>query len=133
MHILQLKRDFRMAIPHWTDSLLQLKRANVLGAALGIIGITVALTPEGTFGISTYVQQTTGLTPLAMGVLMSIGGWLILLLNIRLIPYIVCTLPWAVYTLCAAFFVLTNHLSATVAVAYLLIYALIVREAFDLA
>ena len=56
----------------WVVSLLHIQRLRLLGFMLGVAGISIALSPAHTFGITSFVQDTFGLHPYALGALMSL-------------------------------------------------------------
>lgn len=116
-----------------TDQLATLKRVNVLGLGMALIGLSILLTPPtANASITNYVSLILGIDRLIIGGVIMICGVLTLVLRPYRGMYILCTIPWGLYCLGALFFEATNHLSATAGVAYVLIYVLMLREAFDL-
>lgn len=114
------------------DQLIAIKRVNLIGIGLGILGLSIITTPlSAALSITNFIHETYGIHPAIMGGAMSIGGWLILFRNLRLPFYILCSLPWGFYALGSVFFVWHYHLSATVALAYLFVYAGVFREALE--
>ncbi len=84
------------------EKLLHTKRINIIGIGLAIIGLSIIFTPMNiSVSIINFIHQEYGIHPALFGGVMSIGGWLILFLNTRLRLFIVCTIPWAFYTIAA--------------------------------
>lgn len=114
------------------NTILHMKRINIIGIGLALIGLSIVLTPPGlNVSIVNFIYRENGIHPTVIGGLMSIGGWMILLFDLRLRLFILCTLPWVWYTLATFFFLWKQGLAITVGLAYLLIYALIFREAME--
>jgi hypothetical protein len=114
------------------NRLLYIKRINIIGLALGVIGLSVVITPpSATLSIINFIWNSYGIHPAIIGGLMSAGGWIILMRDTRLSVFVLCTLPWIFYSVATFFFLWRQELAATVGLAYLLISALIYREALE--
>lgn len=116
-----------------TDRLLNLKRVNVFGLGMALIGVSMLLTPVAApSSITNYVSLILGIDRLIIGGVITICGVLMLFLKPYRGLYIACTVPWGLYCVGALLFEAVNHLAATAGVVYSLVYILMLREAFDL-